>query len=255
MFYNSTEDSSIIQLSSLLCEEKYKDVVKRLEEKRMRRGFSAIFYGGPGTGKTESVLQIARQTGRDIMRVEIAGLRDKWVGQSEKNIKSVFYRYKELCKNCEKAPILFFNEADAIFGTRMEKAEQSVDKMNNSIQNIILQEMEEFEGILIATTNLTGSLDPAFERRFLYKIEFHQPSKEVKEKIWKSMLGDILSDSEFSKLADKYDFSGGQIENIVRRQTIDYILSGDEADYERLCKYCDEEKLNKATHKTVGFKH
>lgn len=253
LYYNPSEDSSVSQLCSLLSEENYNDVIARLEEKGMRKGFVAIFYGAPGTGKTESVLQLARQTGRDIMRVEIAGLRDKWVGQSEKNIKSVFYRYKELCKNCERAPILFFNEADAIFGTRMEKAEHSVDKMNNSIQNIILQEMEEFEGIMIATTNLTGSLDPAFERRFLFKVEFHQPSKEVKEKIWKSMLGNALSDTDLSQLAERYDFSGGQIENIVRKQTIDFILNGRATAFETLRKYCDEEKLNKSSHKTVGF--
>lgn len=254
MFYNSSEETSISRLNDLLKEENYEGVVRRLEERGMRKGFTVILYGGPGTGKTESVLQLARRTGRDIMLVEIAGLRDKWVGQSEKNIKSVFYRYKELCKNCEKAPILFFNEADAIFGSRMEKAQHAVDKMNNSIQNIILQEMEDFEGILIATTNLTGSLDSAFERRFLFKIEFHQPSKDVKAKIWKSMLGDeALAEEDLERIAERYDFSGGQIENIVRKQTIDYILSGEELGYDRLCRYCDEERLNASSHKTVGF--
>lgn len=234
LFYNETEKTTIDRLSSLLSEEKYRGVEKRLEEKGMRKGFATLFYGAPGTGKTESVLQIARQTGRDVMRVEIAGLRDKWVGQSEKNIKGVFMRYKALYKNCEKVPILFFNEADAIFGTRMEKAEHSVDKMNNSIQNIILQELEEFEGILIATTNLTGSLDSAFERRFLYKVEFKKPEKEVKAKIWKYMLGDYLNDEEVNELASKFDLTGGSIENIARKHAIDYILEGETPDYQKI---------------------
>ena len=253
MFYNKAEETDIRRLSSLLMEEKYEGVLKRLEEKGMRKGFTTIFYGAPGTGKTESVLQIARQTGRDIMRVEIAGLRNKYVGESEKNIKGVFYRYKELCKNCKKAPILFFNEADAIFGTRMEKAEHSVDKMNNAMQNIILQEMEDFEGILIATTNLTGSLDPAFERRFLFKMEFKKPETEVKAKIWKSMLGDYLKDEEVNELAARFDLSGGSIENIARKHAIDYILEGETPDFHKIEDYCRAELYDMRNRVKVGF--
>ena len=253
MFYNKAEETDINRLSSLLMEEKYEGVLKRLEEKGMRKGFATIFYGSPGTGKTESVLQIARRTGRDVMRVEIAGLRDKWVGQSEKNIKGVFHRYKELYKNCEKGPILFFNEADAIFGTRMEKAEHSVDKMNNSIQNIILQEMEEFEGIMIATTNLTGSLDPAFERRFLFKVEFKKPEMEIKAKIWKAMLGDYLKEEEVNELASKFDLSGGAIENIARKHAIDYILEGEAPDFHKIEDYCRTELYDMKKHIKVGF--
>ena len=253
MFYNEAEGINIHRLSSLLSEEKYQGVIERLAERGMRKGFATIFYGSPGTGKTESVLQIARQTGRDIMRVEIAGLRDKYVGESEKNIKGVFQRYKELYKNCEKAPILFFNEADAIFGTRMEKPEHSVDKMNNSMQNIILQEMEEFEGILIATTNLTGCLDPAFERRFLFKVEFKKPEKEVKAKIWKSMLGDYLNDQEVNELASKFDLTGGSIENIARKHAIDYILEGETPDFHKIEDYCRTELYDIKKRVKVGF--
>ena len=253
MFYNKTEESDIKRISSLLSEDKYSGVLKRLEEKGMRKGFATIFYGSPGTGKTESVLQIARKTGRDIMRVEIAGLRDKYVGESEKNIKGVFHRYKELHKNCEKAPILFFNEADAIFGNRIEKPGHSVDKMNNAMQNIILQEMEDFEGILIATTNLTGCLDPAFERRFLFKVEFKKPEQEVKAKIWKSMLGDYLNDQEVNELASKFDLAGGSIENIARKHAIDYILEGETPDFHKIEDYCRTELYDMKKRVKVGF--
>ncbi len=99
----------------------------------MRKGFACLFYGAPGTGKTESVLQIARQTGRDIMQVDIAGMRDKYVGESEKNIKAVFQNYRELCKKSEVMPILFFNEADALINKRTERIEHSVDKMDNAM--------------------------------------------------------------------------------------------------------------------------
>ena len=137
-------------------------------------------------------------------------------------------------------PILFFNEADAIFGRRNENAEHSVDKMNNAMQNIILQEIEDLDGILIATTNLTTNLDSAFERRFLFKVEFHKPNIEIKAKIWMSMIDDLSAD-DAHRLASKYDFSGGQIENIARKRTIDYILTGKTATLEDLEKHCDAE--------------
>ena len=104
------------------------------------------------------------------MRVDVDKIKSCWVGESEKNIKKLFDSYRAKCNNAELAPILLFNEADAVLGIRMEGAQTAVNKMENSIQNIILQEMETLEGIMIATTNLTSNLDKAFERRFLYKI-------------------------------------------------------------------------------------
>ena len=240
LFFNDSEQEQINLLTNLLKVENLPSVQNRLEEQGLRKGFACLFYGGPGTGKTESVLQIARQTGRNIMQIDIAGLRDKWVGESEKNIKAVFARYRCICDVSDVMPILFFNEADAIFGRRNENAESSVDKMNNAMQNIILQEIENLDGILIATTNLTSNLDKAFERRFLFKIEFHKPNNEVKAQIWRSMIDD-LSDDDAQVLASKFDFSGGQIENIARKRTIDYILSGKTATLSDLVKYCETE--------------
>ena len=254
LFFNTTEQQQIDNLTSLLTVENFPTIQQRLEEQGMRKGFACLFYGGPGTGKTESVLQIARQTGRDLMQVDIAGMRDKWVGESEKNIKAVFARYRDLCKNSEVQPILFFNEADALINKRTENIEHSVDKMDNAMQNILLQEIEDLDGILIATTNLTSNLDKAFERRFLYKIEFHKPDTDVKAKIWRSMLKDISAD-DAQQLAAHFDFSGGQIENIARKRTVDYILSGKFATVDEIEKYCQAELLdNKKERKHIsGF--
>ena len=113
--------------------------------------------------------------------------------------------------------------------------------MENSIQNIILQEMEDLEGILIATTNLTANLDKAFERRFLYKIKFEKPSQEAKKQIWKAMMPE-LSEADARYLASKFEFSGAQIENIVRKKTIQSILYGSEPSREELLGYCCEEE-------------
>ena len=153
----------------------------------------------------------------------------------------------------EQAPILLFNEADGILGIRQEGAQRAVDKMENSIQNIILQEMETLDGILIATTNLTQNLDPAFERRFLYKICFEKPDASVREKIWHTMLPS-LTEEQCAALASDYDLSGGQMENVARKFSINSILYGSEkSPMDILQAYCNAEKLDNQTHRRIGF--
>ena len=125
--------------------------------------------------------------------------------------------------------------------------------MENAMQNIILQEMENLDGILIATTNLTSNLDSAFERRFIYKIELSKPSEEVKSLIWQSMMPE-LCEYDADELAKSYDFSGGQIENVVRKQTINWVLYGKNATLEDLRTICNEESIsNNKTRSRIGF--
>lgn len=253
LYYNDNVTKQVNQLQSLLGKERMARVQQRLKEKGMRTGFTCLFYGGPGTGKTETAQQLARLTGRDIMLVDVPNVRSKWVGETEKNIKEIFDRYKRLAKNNDIAPILLFNEADAVLNKRAEGATGSVDKMENAMQNIILQEMEQLDGIMIATTNLTGSLDSAFERRFLYKIEFEKPTPNESRHIWKAMLPE-LTDDEALSLAKSYDFSGGQIENIARKQLIDNVLSeSDSMNIEAIHEACKSESLSKHTAKRIGF--
>lgn len=253
MYFNHKEQDEIERLIHMLSQENFANIQERLEECGMRQGVACLFYGAPGTGKTETVLQLARKTGRDIYRIDIAGIRDKWVGETEKNIKRIFSKYREICNKAEVKPILFFNEADAIFNKRNENAERSVDKMDNAMQNIILQEMETLNGILIATTNLTSNLDKAFERRFLFKIEFKKPCREVRALIWLSMM-DQLTQEDALRLADKYEFTGGQIENISRKCTIDYIISGKQTNWENIDKNCQTELINaKSNRNSIGF--
>lgn len=252
LYYNDEEREQVKKLTELLKEDSFRKVQERLEEKGLRRGFCCLFYGPAGTGKTETVMQIAKETGRDIFIVDMSRLRSKWVGDSEKNIKQVFTTYKSLVASCDTAPILLFNEADAIFGKRI-KEESATDKMSNAIQNIILQEMETLDGILIATTNLTENFDAAFERRFLYKILFKVPSTGVKAKIWKSMVDDI-SEEEAYTLATNYGFTGGQIENITRKLDVDYILSGSFPDIDKIVSLCESEKIqNESKRGRIGF--
>lgn len=253
LFYGKNIQSQIDELSQLLDNAHYQEIRTRMKDSGFRCGFTCLFYGAPGTGKTETVLQLARKTGRDIMQVNISQIKSCWVGESEKNIKSLFDNYREQVKKSDVTPILLFNEADAIINKRQEGAERAVDKMENSIQNIILQEMENLDGILIATTNLAGNMDKAFERRFLYKIKFEKPTLEARMSIWHTMIP-ALDESVIRTLATKYDFSGGQIENIARHYAINSILHG-QADnaIEALSAYCDNERLETKESRKIGF--
>lgn len=253
MFYNPKEQQQIDQLANLLQREHLSQVREKLRERGFRSGFTCLFYGAPGTGKTETVLQLARMTKRNIIEVNVDEIKSKWVGESEKNIRDIFVNYRKVVKSSKTVPILFFNEADAIFGKRLEDITRSVDKMENSMQNIILEEMETLDGILIATTNLTCNFDKAFERRFLYKIEFSKPSIEAKSSIWQSMIPE-LNDEDASMLAERYDFSGGQIENVARKNVVNAILMGEELSFDTIIRHCDSELLGgNRTRNRIGF--
>ena len=253
LFFPKDIQRQVEELGSFLQSENYQKIQERMKEKGFRNGFACLFYGLPGTGKTETVYQLARKTGRNIMVVDVPQLKSMWVGQSEKNVKALFDRYREQVKRAKLTPILLFNEADAIIGKRKSGAENAVDKMENSLQNIILQEMEQLDGIMIATTNLQENLDKAFERRFLYKIKFDKPTEEARASIWRSMIPD-LSELDIHTLASKYDFSGGQIENIARHYAIDTILHGQSEDVlPMLIRHCDNERLDETNVKKIGF--
>ena len=253
LFYSNDITHRIDELTRLLEEKNYSDIHARLQEQGFRCGFTCLFYGAPGTGKTETVMQLAHRTGRDIMQVEISEIKSSWVGESEKNMKALFDTYRQRVKDSALVPILLFNEADAIIGKRQEGAERAVDKMCNSIQNIILQEMETLDGILIATTNLVQNMDNAFERRFLYKIRFDKPTVEARTAIWHELLPN-LSDADATLLAERYDFSGGQIENIARHYAIDAILHGNAVPTaSNLMPHCDSERINNTSSRKIGF--
>lgn len=253
LFYNPAEARQVAQLGELLSEERYSGIREAMQKKNLRTGFTCLFYGSPGTGKTETAYQLARSSGRDVFIVDVSQIKSCWVGESEQNLKDVFNKYRDCARRGGTTPILLFNEADAIFGIRQEGAQRAVDKMENSLQNIILQEMEDLDGILIATTNLTTNLDKAFERRFLYKIRFEKPSVEASSHIWQSMLPE-LTDAEAQQLAADYPFSGGQIENISRKKTIRSLINGREPSFADIRDFCAEELIEKGEGKRrIGF--
>ena len=217
-----------------------------------------LLSGPAGTGKTESVYQIAKSTNRSIIHVDISQTKSCWFGESEKKIQDVFDNYNKLCKKLQvngkyELPILLFNEADAIIQKRTEFSGGGAEKTENAMQNILLENLEKFEGILIATTNLEINMDTAFERRFLYKIKFENPTVEAKTAIWKSKLN-WISEEKANQLAKEYDFSGGEIDNIVRKAAMEEILNGSTVTINRLKELCNTEKLiSSNSDKKIGF--
>lgn len=255
LFYSEDVQEQVARLAGLLDKRNFTEVQKRLVENNFRKGFCCLFYGGPGTGKTALAQELARSTGRKLVRIDLSSVRNMYVGQSEKNVQAIFSGYMAMLANEEDAPILLLNEADGLLTKRNTKGTDGVDKMENTMQNLLLQNMEEFEGIMIATTNLVSNMDKAFERRFLYKIKFPQPDAGVRGEIWHSMMPE-LSASAVSELAQKYPFSGGQIENIARKSIVDSILYGiDEAKkLDNIDGYCRHELIGrKKAKRPIGF--
>ena len=251
--YNSRESEQIHTLTKALQQENYKGIKEKMVVSGMKPGFTVLMYGHPGTGKTSTVKSMAKKTGRHVYIVDIPKIQSKWVGESEKNLSRVFSEYRRAKKQFEQEPILLFNEADAILGKRIG-ANTSVDKMNNSMQNILLQELEDFEGIFVATTNLANHLDDAFDRRFLYKIEFMRPEEHVRYQIFEHAFPEL--DMELiSELNCRYSLTGGQIANLKKKILIKGMLESDFCLDEELVKLCEEElSLSKGSKRNmIGF--
>ena len=254
LIFSEEESRQLGFLRALLEESTFRQTQKRLTSRGLPTGIVALLHGSPGTGKTEMVLQIARETNREIMKVDISQSKSMWFGESEKIIKKIFIDYHAYAKQSKCTPILLFNEADAILSRRKQVGNSSVDQTENAIQNIILEELENFEGIFLATTNLVCNLDPAFERRFLFKVEFLKPKPAIKALIWQSKLP-LLTHSECEILAAHYDFSGGQIDNIIRKSEIHEIIHGLPVNFENLVEFCEKEFLVKGDRVRIGFRN
>lgn len=253
LFFADGEQRQLSMVAESLKEENYKSLTARLEAKGLSKGLAVLLYGAPGTGKTESVMQWARETGRDIVHVDLSASKSMWYGESEKIVKGIFTRYRNLCKRSTLKPILLFNEADGLFSRRKDiSAGAAVDQTENTIQNILLEEMEKLDGILVATTNLESNLDAAFERRFLFKIKLGKPGLEAKRNIWRDKMPS-LSVEQAGCLASAYDFSGGEIDNIVRKATLQEVLDGTAPDFVSLERLCSEERIGRSGRGRVGF--
>jgi energy-coupling factor transporter ATP-binding protein EcfA2 len=251
--YNPLEHQKINTLMHALNEDHYTAITEKMVKNNMRPGFTVLMYGHPGTGKTSSVKSLARVTGRNIFMVDIPKINSKWVGESEKNISKIFDEYKQARRQFDKAPILLFNEADAIFGNRVQ-VQSSVDKMKNAMQNILLQELEDFEGIFIATTNLADQLDSAFDRRLLYKLEFKKPEDDVRREILRNSFPSF-DECLLEAINRDYQLTGGQIANVKKKLLVKEMLEPDFDLEPELFMLCEEESSWRKSEKRspIGF--
>jgi SpoVK/Ycf46/Vps4 family AAA+-type ATPase len=254
LYYSGKEKSQIDRLYDLLDPKNFEDFKSRMHEKKKIGGLTVLFFGHPGVGKTESVYQLARRTGRHILSADASTIRSKWIGETEAHIKRLFDDYKKATKYYEQTPILLFNEADSILSKRRTVTEK-VDQMENTMQNILLQELEIFEGIFIATTNLEKNLDPAFDRRILYKVCFTPPTDELRMSIWKDKMYEFDEELLYT-LNSRFKLTGGQIDNISKKVEVEKLLSNHKViDIEYLSALAEEEiSLRSETQKRpIGF--
>jgi len=253
LFYDAECSKQVDRLTHLLEEKNYKQIKQRLRQKGLREGFCVLLYGASGAGKTETVLQLAKKTHRKVVQVNLSQLRSMWVGESEKNLQGIFTDYAELMRTSTYTPILLFNEGDGILNTRNDNPHSAVDKMENTLQNIVLQAMETFQGIMIVTTNLQSVLDKAFSRRFIFQIKFNKPDESARANILHSMLPDLPEDT-VTAIAHSYRLTGGQIENIRRTITVDDVLYGiGTPTLQQMRTYCQQEMGGENGTNKVGF--
>lgn len=187
-----------------------------------------IFYGAAGTGKTMSAIGLAKSLKKMVLSFDCSKILSKYVGESEQNVRKIFDTYKEICAKSKSEPVLLLNEADQFLSTRTESS-SGADKMHNQMQNIFLEQIEKFEGVLIATTNFLQSLDSAFSRRFDYKIEFKKPDFVARLAIWRKVMPENASfeDGFDIKELAKFDLSGAQIMLVLKNTALKVAIRDD----------------------------
>jgi len=179
--------------------------------KMLKKGFRVLFYGPPGTGKTLTACLIGKLNGLDVYRVDLSQIVSKWIGETEKNLARVF----DMAEG--RGWILFFDEADAIFGKRYA-SKNSNDRSSNQYISFLLQRIEDYDGIIILATNLKGNMDDAFYRRFQSMIQFPIPESEQRLLLWQNAFKIIPLDDniDLPAIAQEHELAGGTIINVLR---------------------------------------
>jgi len=252
LFFNNDLSQQIDNLTQLLKNESLTKAQNELEEQGLPKGITVLFEGAPGTGKTELAFQLARLTGRTILSVNSTELRDPYIGVSEKNFKRLFDSYKKAMSIYEELPIMLLNEADALISRRVN-IRHSSDILMNSTQNIMLEELENFTGIMFATTNLKVNMDKAFDRRFLYKITITEPDADCMLKILRQKCTGV-HDYILGEVASKYCLTGGQIRNVMIKVLLIRSIEMREPDYNEIIDLFNSEQTG-SRNNPIGYKN
>lgn len=209
------EDDTFRIIEEIISAARYRRMVLKdwgLEQ-RIRRGTGivALFDGEPGTGKTHSAEVIAGELGLSLVHVKIAGIVDKYIGETEKHLTQLFEEVRS------DLSVLLFDEADSLFAKRSTSAEKSNERYSNMNINVLLQLIERYEGVTLLTTNLKKAIDPAFERRITYKLHFDMPEAPERERIWRYLLPETITTAEPIEYVwlSEVELSGGEIKNAI----------------------------------------
>ena len=188
----------------------------------LKPGYRCLFYGPPGTGKTLTAALLGQELGLDVYRVDLSLMVSKYIGETEKNLARVFDRA------AHRDWLLFFDEADALFGKRTQTT-SSLDRYGNQEIAYLLQRVEDFPGLVVLATNLKSNIDEAFARRFQSLVHFPMPEAEQRLALWRGALADaarLAPDVRLEELADELELAGGAIVNVVRHAAIAALNDG-----------------------------
>ncbi len=212
------------------------------------KALSALFTGESGVGKTMAAEAVACELGQNLYPVQLSALVSKYVGETEKNLSRVFEAAREA------QAVLFFDEADALFSSRLEDGSTQAHFVNQQI-NCLLGEIEKYDGIVILSTNRPDAFDQAFERRIRYRLHFPRPAAAAREKIWRTMMPEeapVADDVDYAALAADYEFTGGTIRNIVLRAAFTAAINSQKISHDVLRRSADEEQGLKKE-RPIGF--
>jgi SpoVK/Ycf46/Vps4 family AAA+-type ATPase len=179
--------------------------------KKIKGGYRALFYGPPGTGKTLTASLLGKEFGKDVYRIDLSQIVSKYIGETEKNLEKIFIKAEH------KDWILFFDEADALFGKR-SNVQSAHDKYANQEVSYLLQRVEDFPGLIILASNYKTNIDNAFVRRFNAIIHFPMPGHQERFELWnnsKPLQAAFENDTDIWNIAVKYELSGSAIMNII----------------------------------------
>jgi hypothetical protein len=256
LFFSPQTQEEVNHLRKMVSREGFERACAILRRQKRNTAIQSLFWGPPGTGKTEVVKQIARETCRDVIMFDVSKVTASAWGASEKYYRAIFRAYNYMAEISELVPILLMNEADTVLSKRLVSIERAIDKSENAISNILLQEFEDMSGILLATTNLIDNLDDAFDRRFLFKTQMCKPDSSARFHIWKTNIPS-LSDDDARVLSERYEMSGAQIGNVATKWNLAELYYEGErgpAYLERLCqKELATEKGTNAPRTKIGF--
>ena len=259
LYYSDELSKTLENVKKILDENNLKGIKERILEENQHAGICISFYGSSGTGKTEKVLQLCKDAKRDIFSYNIADSESRYCGEKQKAVNMMFTDFKKISEKYKTMglpePVLLLNEADALFSKRHDETDvnNTANRENNQLQAELLNHIENFDGLLFITTNKIQNFDEAMERRFLYKIKFDNPTVDTQKAIWKNKFPS-LSDDDINTVVGKYSsFTGGNIQNIKKKASIDYIIDGKKANVTKILELCKNEKIENENQRKIGF--